>query len=209
MADYILQELPIQQEDGTKKVYPRMQVYSRFDYEKVLERMTAYPGSPGKGALMSAFSTLNQMLISTLPEGHTIKIDGIGTFSLSLEFDDEKPNELVNKDDAMTHRHVKIKDINFRADPNLLKALNKETNFVRTEAGVRSLAQPRKNLEERIRKAIEHIEKHGFLSITDYVRLTGLSRSSASKELRSFEADPDVPIKGSGQPPHKVWVKSY
>lgn len=207
MADYILQELPIQQEDGTKKVYPRMQVYSRFDYEKVLERMTAYPGSPGKGALMSAFAALNQMLISTLPEGHTIKIDGIGTFSLSLEFDDEKPNELVNENDAMAYRHVKIKDINFRADPNLLKALNKETNFIRTENGVRSLAEPRKNREERIEKALDHLEKHGFLSITDYVRLTGLSRSSASKELRSFEADPTIPIKGSGQPPHKLWVK--
>ena len=207
MADYILQELPIQQEDGTKKVYPRMQVYSRFDYEKVLERMTAYPGSPGKGALMSAFTSLSQMLLTTLPEGHTIKIDGIGTFSLSLEFDDEKPNELVNENDAMAYRHVKIKDINFRADPNLLKALNKETNFIRTENGVRSLAEPRKNREERIEKALDHLEKHGFLSITDYVRLTGLSRSSASKELRSFEADPTIPIKGSGQPPHKVWVK--
>lgn len=207
MADYILQELPMQQEDGKKKVYPRMQVYSRFDYEKVLERMTAYPGSPGKGALMSAFTSLSQMLLTTLPEGHTIKIDGLGTFSLSLEFDDEKTNEKANDEDPMSYRNVRIKDINFRADPNLLKALNKETSFVRTETGVRSLAEPRKNREERIKQTLEYIEKHGFLSITDYVRLTGLSRSSASKELRSFEVSPDIPIKGSGQPPHKVWVK--
>ena len=180
-----------------------MQVYSRFDYEKVLERMTAYPGSPGKGALMSAFTSLSQMLLTTLPEGHTIKIDGLGTFSLSLEFDDEKTND----EDPIAYRSVRIKDINFRADPNLLKALNKETSFVRTETGVRSLAEPRKNREERIKQTLEYIEKHGFLSITDYVRLTGLSRSSASKELRSFEVSPDIPIKGSGQPPHKVWVK--
>lgn len=209
MAEYILQEMPIQQEDGSRKVYPRMQVYSRFDYKKVLERMTAYPGSPGKGALMSAFSNLNQMLIATLPEGHTIKIDGLGTFSLSLEFDDDKPNEITDDKDGMTYRHVRIKDVNFKADPNLLAALNKEAVFVRSEPGVVSIAEQRHTREERIQLALDHISEHGFISLTDYVRITGLGRTSASEELRSFESAPDIPIKGSGQPPHKVWVKSY
>ena len=207
MAEYILQEIPIQQEDGSRKVYPRMQVYSRFDYKKVLERMTAYPGSPGKGALMSAFSNLNQMLIATLPEGHTIKIDGLGTFSLSLEFDDDKPNEITDDKDGMGYRHVRIKDVNFKADPNLLAALNKETVFERSEPGVVCIAEQRHTREERIQLALAHISEHGFISLTDYVRITGLGRTSASEELRSFESAPDIPIKGSGQPPHKVWVK--
>lgn len=209
MAEYILQEMPIQQEDGSRKVYPRMQVYSRFDYKKVLERMVSYPGSPGKGALMSAFSNLNQMLIATLPEGHTIKIDGLGTFSLSLEFDDDKPNEITDDKDGMAYRHVRIKDVNFKADPNLLAALNKEAVFVRSEPGVVSIAEQRHTREERIQLALAHISEHGFISLTDYVRITGLGRTYASEELRSFESAPDVPIKGSGQPPHKVWVKSY
>ena len=207
MAEYILQELSIQQEDGSRKVYPRMQVYSRFDYDKVLERMTAYPGSPGKGALMSAFSNLNQMLIATLPEGHTIKIDGLGTFSLSLEFDDEKPNETAGNEDNMGYRHVRIKDVNFKADPNLIAALNKEAVFVRSEPGVVRIAEQHQTRKQRIRLAIDYISEHGFISLTDYVRITGLGRTTASKELRSFEADTTIPIKGSGQPPHKVWVK--
>ena len=207
MANYILQELPMRQEDGSRKVYPRIQVYSRFDYEQVLERMSAYPGSPGKGALMSAFDMLRQMLVASLPEGHTIKIDGLGTFSLSLEFDDQKPNEKMSDEDNMAYRHVRIKDVNFKADPALLLALNKNAEFTRSEIGVRSPNKPSCNREERIEKALDHIEKHGFISLTDYVRITGLSRTSASCELRSFENSADVPIKGSGVPPHKVWVK--
>ena len=207
MANYVLQEMSIKQENGTRKVYPRMQVYSRFDYGQVLERMLAYPGSPGKGALMAAFDMLSQILKTTLPEGHTIKIDGLGTFSLSLEFDDQKSNEMVDDEDKMGYRHVRIKDVSFKVDPDLLLALNKEAEFTRSEADVRRLSAPKYNREERIAKALDHIDKHSFLSLTDYVRITGLSRSSASSELRSFESSADIPIKGSGVPPHKVWVK--
>lgn len=207
MANYVLQEMPIRQEDGTRKVYPRIQVYTRFDYKQTLERMSAYPGSPGKGALMSAFDMLRQMLVASLPEGHTIKIDGLGTFSLSLEFDDQKPNEKMSDEDNMAYRHVRIKDVNFKADPDLLLALNKNADFSRSESGVRSPSEVKSNREERIEMALDHIEKHGFISLTDYVRLTGVSRTSASCELRSFENSADVPIKGSGVAPHKVWVK--
>ena len=207
MANYVLQEMAIKQKDGKRKVYPRMQVYTQFDYEQVLERMTAYPGSPGKGALMSAFDMLNQMIRTSLPEGHTIKIDGLGTFSLSLEFDDEKPNEMTDTDDSMAYRKVRIKDVNFKVDRELIAALNKEAVFVRAESEVHRHNQSYLNREQRINKALTHIAEHGFLSLTDYVRITGLSRTSASKELRSFESAPEIPIKGSGQPPHKVWVK--
>ena len=207
MANYILQEMPIRQEDGTRKVYPRIQVYSRFDYEQTLERMQAYPGSPGKGALMAAFDMLSRILRTSLPEGHTVKIDGLGTFSLSLEFDDQKPNEKADDEDRMGYRHVRIRDVNFKVDHDLLIALNKEAEFTRSEAGVRSPVELRYNREERIVKALDHIDKHGFLSLTDYVEITGLSRSSASNELRSFEDSADVPIKGKGVRPHKVWVR--
>lgn len=207
MANYILQEMPIRQEDGKKRVYPRIQVYSRFDYEQVLERMSGYPGSPGKGALMSAFDMLRQMLVASLPEGHTIKIDGLGTFSLSLEFDDQKPNEKMSDEDNMAYRHVRIKDVNFKVEPDLLLALNKNAEFTRSELGVRSPSKPSCDREKRIEKAFYHIGKYGFLSLADYVNITGLSRTAASRELRSFEEMTDVPIKGSGVPPHKVWVK--
>ena len=207
MANYILQEMPIRQEDGKKRVYPRIQVYSRFDYEQVLERMSGYPGSPGKGALMSAFDMLRQMLVASLPEGHTIKIDGLGTFSLSLEFDDQKPNEKMSDEDNMAYRHVRIKDVNFKVEPDLLLALNKNAEFTRSELGVRSPSKPSCDREKRIEKALDHIGKYGFLSLADYVNITGLSRTATSRELRSFEEMTDVPIKGSGVPPHKVWVK--
>ncbi|MBR1411452.1 MAG: hypothetical protein IJ580_10200 [Prevotella sp.] len=208
MANYVLQEMALKQENGKRKVYPRMQVYTRFDYEQVLERMTAYPGAPGKGTLMAAFDMLSQTIRTCLPDGHTIKIDGLGTFSLSLEFDDEKPNEIADENDSMAYRKVRIKDVNFKADPALLSALNKETEFMRAEPEVHRYNESTLNRKQRIKRALAHIAEHGFLSLADYVRLSGLSRTTASNELRSFEQDPSVPIKGSGLPPHKVWVKA-
>lgn len=66
----------------------------------------------------------------------------------------------MSDDDNMAYRHVRIKDVNFKVNPDFLLALNKNAEFTRSESGVRSPNKPSCGREERIEKALDYIEKH-------------------------------------------------
>jgi hypothetical protein len=149
-----------------------------------------------------------------MPEGHSIKIDGLGVFSLSLGFDTDTPSEQEYakgekkaKNPKEKYRHVCIKSINFKPDPQLLKAMNEQAEFTRLEKVVKT---PRKNpytREERLAIAKEIIEQKGVMTFTEYVNATGLCRSSASADLKQLTADPQSGIAEQGSRSYKVWVK--
>ena len=61
-------------------------------------------------------------------------------------------------------------------------------------------------LEERIQKARDFLEKNMFMRVPDYIRLTGLSRTSASIELRKLAFDPTSGITSKGQRSQKYYV---
>ena len=66
------------------------------------------------------------------------------------------------------YRHVCIKGINFKPDPKLLQALNKEATFERVEADVQVPQKTKLSREERLEKAKAIIEKNGFMTLYDY-----------------------------------------
>ena len=148
---------------------------------------------------------------SWMPMGHNIKIDGLGVFSLTLGFDESSPSEkteLENADDnpKTKYRHVCIKGINFKPDPKLLQALNKEATFERGEADVQVPQKTKLSLEERLARAKAIIAKNGFMTLYDYANATSQSRSVASKDLRKIVADPTSGITTRGSHSHKVWI---
>jgi hypothetical protein len=53
---------------------------------------------------------------------------------------------------------------------------------------------------------VQHIDKHGFITLQDYANLNRLSRSSASRELSKFVSDPTSGIQAKGSGSHKVWI---
>ena len=211
MAKYVLQELPGEMTNGKKIVYPKMQTYSLHDYETVIEHMHDYAGSFSEGMIRGVFDALVSVMKSWMPMGHNIKIDGLGVFSLTLGFDESSPSEkaeLKNPDgDPKTkYRHICIKGINFKPDPKLLQALNKEATFERGEADVQVPQKTKLSREERLAKAKAIIEKNGFMTLYDYANATYQSRSVASKDLRQLVADPTSGITTRGSHSHKVWV---
>ena len=77
MAKYILQELPEEMTDGKKIVFPKMQTYSLHDYETVIQHMRDYAASFSEGTIRGVFDTLASVMVSWMPMGHNIKIDGL------------------------------------------------------------------------------------------------------------------------------------
>ena len=213
MAKYILKEMAEGMADGHKTLYPKMQTYSLHDYETVIEHMRDYAASFSEGTIRGVFDTLVSVMVSWMPMGHNIKIDGLGVFSLTLGFDESSPSEkaeLKNTDDnpKTKYRHVCIKGINFKPDSKLLQTLNKEATFERGEADVQVPQKTKLSREERLARAKAIIEKNGFMTLYDYANATHQSRSVASKDLRQIVADPNSGITTRGSHSHKVWVAS-
>ena len=212
MPKYILQELPEEMTDGKKIVYPKMQTYSLHDYETVIEHMRDYAGSISEGMIKAVFDALVSTMKSWMPMGHNIKIDGLGVFSLTLGFDESTPSEkeeLKNTDEApkTKYRHVCIKGINFKPDPQLLQQMNQETTFERTQTDVVVPRKPSDNRDERISKALAVIDRQGYMTLSDYAIATSQSRSTASKDLRQLVSDPTSGITTRGSHSHKVWIR--
>jgi predicted histone-like DNA-binding protein len=203
MPNYILKELNKELTDGKKVVFPKMQTYSLHDYETVLKHMHTYAGNFSEGTMRAVIDALVETMKSWMPMGHSMKIDGLGTFSLSLGFKDQEADD----EPKTKYRHICIKGINFKPDAELLADMNRETTFDKVEADV---VVPRKGMlsrDERVAKAKAVIDENGFMTLSDYVQATGLSRTGASLDLKKLVADPTSGIMSRGSHSHKVWIK--
>ena len=203
MPNYILKELNKELTDGKKVVFPKMQTYSQHDFETVLKHMQTYAGNFSEGTMRAVIDALVETMKSWMPMGHSMKIDGLGTFSLSLGFKDKDTDE----DPKTKYRHICIKGINFKPDAKLIAALNKQADFERAEKDVVVPKKCNYTTNERIEKAQAIIANNGFMTLSDYARATGQCRSAASNDLKRLTALPDSPIATRGSGSHKVWVR--
>ena len=192
------------------KAFPKMQVYTEFDYNKVVELIHTYSPAFSQATVRGVLDTLAVVMKSYLPMGHTMKIDNLGVFSLSLEFAD---NEADSTDSQTTqepaskkkYHHVRVKGVNFKVDKKMVDDINKENSFERTTANPTSPSPY--SLEERLQRALSHIDKHGFITLQEYANLNSLSYSTASRELAKLVLDSHSGIKAKGAGSHKVWVR--
>ena len=205
MLKYVLQELP-QMQDGQKSVYPKLLVYNQIGNEKIVDAFQKF-AQMQPGPVTGVLRALPEILQRYLTEGHTVKIDGLGTFSLSLEFDDEKPAEITGKGEETGYRHVRVKSINFNPDREFLHSVQAEAEMERAETDVRRLEKSPYTREERLQRALNHLRTHSFITLNEYANMNGLKRTAASLELNSLAEDPASGIKANGAAPHKVWVK--
>ena len=212
MANYVIKEMPTGMGNGSEgKTFPKMQVYTEFDYDKVVELVHTNSPAFSEATVRGVLDTLAVVMKSYLPMGHTMKIDNLGVFSLSLEFADNEADadnqqEVQEAGSKKKYHHVKVKGVNFKVDKRLVDAINKENTFERT-TGTPSTPSPY-TLEERLQRALQHIGKHGFITLQEYADLNRLSYSTASRELAKLVLDPHSGIKSKGAGSHKVWVSN-
>lgn len=204
MGSYVIKEMPIGMGNGSEgKVFPKMQVYSEFDYDKVVELVNAYSPAFSQGTVRGVLDTLAMVMKSYLPMGHTLKIDNLGVFSLALEFTDKSEKEEQQDDAKKKYCHVRAKDVNFKVDKKMIEEINRENSFERTKGNPKKSSPY--SLEERQKRALRHIDKYGFIALQEYANLNELGYTSASRELSRLVADPKSGIKAKGAGSHKVW----
>ena len=207
MAKYKLQELPDMQGEGKRKVYPKMVINRTLNLEDLTEKMKSHHRAFSPSTIEAVVMDLEDMMVEVLSMGYNVKLDGIGTFSLSLGFEDEKPTEMQEEGDKMLYRKVGVKNVNFKVDPEMLQQLRKETDLEREMSGVKVIKKNLFSREERIARALQVIERDGYITLTDYAHINNLSRTAASAELKEITREADSLIDWRGNGSHKVWIK--
>ena len=97
---------------GERRVYPKMVTNRQLGTKEFIEKMRSHNHAISESVVTAVLTDVADYLGEMLAMGYTVKLDDIGTFSLSLDFDDEKPVEMQGDDDKMLHRKVKVKDVN-------------------------------------------------------------------------------------------------
>ena len=201
--------------EGKTIVYPKMQTYSLYDYDLVIQHMCALSRILNEGIIRAAFDALISEMKSSMPWGHNIKIDGLGVFSLSLGFDTSTPSEKEiaqqqewddDADSKLKYRHVCIKGINFKPDPELLKEMNRQATFECVGVDVEVPKESKFSREERLVRAKAIIATQGYMTLADYATATRQSRAAASYDLKRLVADADSGITTRGDHSHKIWI---
>ena len=209
MAKYKLQEMSDVHHTGKRKVYPKMVVNRTLSRKEFIERMHGYHRGISPSITEAVLMDVEEILVEMLSMGYNVNLEGLGTFSLSLGFEDDKPTEMQSDDDKMTYRKVGVRDVNFKASPDFIKSVKLETDrdLERDMGGVKLILKKKYTREERIARALDVIDEKGFIGLTDYAYINNLSRTAASLELKEISYDETVPIRSVGRHSHKVWVR--
>ena len=209
MAKYKLQEMSDVHHTGKRKVYPKMVVNRTLSRKEFIERMQGYHRGISPSTTEAVLMDVEEILVEMLSMGYNVNLEGLGTFSLSLGFEDDKPTEMQGDDDKMAYRKVGVRDVNFKASPDFIQSVKRETDsdLEREMSGVKQILKQKYTREERIARALDVIDENGFIGLTDYAYINNLSRTAASLELKEISHDETVPIRSVGQHSHKVWVR--
>ena len=206
MAKYIKQEMPDITGKGVHQVYYRMQTERNIGAAEFVEEVAGLGTGLSEGAVTHVLEQMVQTMARLLADGHTVTIGGLGTFRTAIGVMEGKEQDTFDADEPKRNaQSIEVKGVNFRADKALVKDIRVQC---RLERGKESrLHRSPYTREERLARALAFMEEHTVLRVPDYVRLTGLSRTTASLELRELCQDPTSGIRSMGQRASKVYIK--
>ncbi len=197
MADFVMTEMPDVRGEGTTILYPRMIHTGQIDTDTLaaeVHERTTYSTGDVKGLI----EAMSEVIASQLALGHSVKVDGLGTFTAGLKM--KKGIDREEKD-AITRRNaasVEVAKVNYRADNKLVDRVRQRTILHRKYIGTgeTALMSP----DDRIALLRSHIAQHGQIRVKEYATLTGLEKTRAAKELRQLESTGIIHV--AGRAPH-------
>lgn len=207
MANYDMQEVTVHTATGTKTLrYPRLLLSGRLDTDELLRLAvggTTYSTAEARACLRLVADTL----ADALARGLSVHVDGLGSFSATLElregFDRETGHEGETRRNAQA---IRLGDIRFKADRSLVQRARAACRPVRTSGQIRR-SSTQFSPDERLALARQFIAQHGQMDLAQYCALTGLLKDKASRELRRWEQTPrETGIRGAGRRASKHWV---
>lgn len=204
MVEYYKQEINL---PGTEnQCYYRVKNYDNVGMERLLDYLDSANNGVSRSMAQGAIIALAGAIQRFLCLGHSVTVDGLGTFSISLKVKDDKEMEASSDDEKRRNaQSVEVGSINFRPTPSFLAEVNKRIKLERVETN--KISRSPYSKAERVQRALDFLGSHPFLTVNDYCQLTGLAHTSATTELRELAADPTSGLAHQGRGSHKVYVK--
>lgn len=201
-AKYIKKEIADLNGTGhTQAIYKmKTQAMSHDEFVDLCSREGAMP----KDAIEGVLTLIHDKLALSMAEGFSVKINGLGTFIAKLGMrDGVLPDAFEPGETKHNAKNIKVTGVSYRADKELIS--NTSQKCVLIKEGESRLKKPTTTLEERIAKARKFLEEKPLMRVMDYAWLTGLSRTTASIELRKIASDPMSGITSTGQNSQKYY----
>ena len=204
-AKYIKQEIPDLNGTGRTQAYYKMELTPKT-FEQFISQC-AREGKMEEAQILGVLTLVSEKLALCMAEGYSVKLNGIGTFHAKLGMRSDMLQDAFEEGEP-THnaKSINVTGVSFRADPDLVDTTRRKCVLVK--GGVSRIRKTKLTLDERIQKAREFLENNLFMRVPDYVRLTGLSRPSATKELRQLALNPSSGIASRGSRSQKYYVLS-
>lgn len=205
MPKYIKKEMPDLTGSGTKQAYYRLQVLQRLSADEFVERVHSYNGVYSKSTIVGVMTAVRDQIVREIANGYTVQIDGLGTFGCKLGVRPEKDMDGFADDEPKRNaRSIMVTGVTFRADKSMARDIDDKCKLER--GGENRLSSSAYTRQERLERARQYLQEKGFMRVANYVVLTGLSYSSASRELRQLAEDPSSGITSRGHKSAKLYV---
>jgi predicted histone-like DNA-binding protein len=202
----------------TRTVY-RLHPIEHVSGEKFIN-MVAHRRGFSESVIAGVLTDAANELVLLLGEGRTVTIPGIGTFSLGIRLKEERKQQFDEELEAAegttkkatepNARNIELHHLNFRKDKDLFRKVcirfnQQELKRAGGKQGHRiTIDDTTQN--QRIEAAHQYLQEHHFMHVGDYAELTGLSYSSAQRELRELVQYQYSGITFEGRGSHRVYV---
>ena len=206
MAKYIKQEMTDLHGKGTTQAYYRMQIYRNMGFDEFVERCTRHGGMQ-RSAVVGVLTHVCHELALQMADGYSVTIDGLGTFKPRLGVRPDKEQDAFETGESQRNVvSIGVSGVSYRADKELIAETDGYCSLERGEAS--RLRRSKYAPEERIRLAQDYLREHALMRTADYAALTGLSLTTATRELRRLSHDPSTGIVAQGRRSAKVYLLS-
>lgn len=192
MAKYIMRERPDLDGSGRQMRYPYMLIERMVttDYiARQIEQATSFTIGDVKGII----AAIQGVIARSVAEGCSVDLEGIGTFRGGLRLREGLGYEEEQSPQRRSAHGLTIGRVHFRPAKELLHETNKHCFLRRTKG--RSTHSPYSR-SERIALASEYLRRQHFMLRHHYASLTGLSESTAGRELKALVAEGTLVVEG-------------
>lgn len=144
---------------------------------------------------------LGEELAKRLAEGYIVHIDGVGSFRPKLGYRKEVAPPEGEETATRNAASLELADVRFHADRRLVQRTRRACRLQR--APHRSYTRPREGREQRLSQLLSYLHTHHILTRSEYVKLSGLSPTTASSELKAFVTAGHIARRGTA--PHTIY----
>lgn len=211
MAKYIYQEKGLKV-NGKTIVQPKFAHIRKVSSDALIKHI-AHGDASRRSQLTASLIDFSRELACVLAEGNSVELEGIGIFTPTLKMKDDK-QPFNQTETGEQHRSnaqsIEFGTVQFRPSKQLVKECKSRCNNLEHDA-FESDSRVTISLttrEERIALLRDYLSKHNLITVKEYAGLTGLSHTSAARELRIINGFEPPILERKGRGSHVIYVSA-